>query len=82
MQWLWPAAQGSRLALLEVVDPVVSRPSPTPTLCFPEAPGPMLGTVGLRGWQMARSLLAAQEQLAAGVEADFMVQHRHRTFLR
>jgi len=32
----------------------------------------MLAGNVMAGWQLARSLMAAEDQLAAGVEADFM----------
>ncbi len=65
--------RAARLALLEVVDFVVSQVKSNPNAVFSgSVPYLMLAGNVIAGWQMARSLLVAQEQLAAGVEADFM----------
>jgi alkylation response protein AidB-like acyl-CoA dehydrogenase len=65
--------KAARLALLEVVDFVVSQVKSNPNAVFSgSVPYLMLAGNVIAGWQMARSLLVAQEQLAAGVEADFM----------
>ena len=65
--------KAARLALLEVVDFVVSQAKSNPNAVFSgSVPYLMLAGNVIAGWQMARSLLVAQEQLAAGVEADFM----------
>ena len=65
--------QGARRALLEVVDFVVSQVKSNPNAVFSgSVPYLMLAGNVVAGWQMARSLLVAQTQLAAGVEADFM----------
>ena len=65
--------QAARVALLEVVDFVVSQVKSNPNAVFSgSVPYLMLAGNVVAGWQMARSLLVAQTQLAAGVEADFM----------
>ena len=65
--------QVARQALLEVVDFVVSQLKSNPNAVFSgSVPYLMLAGNVVAGWQMARSLLAAQTELAAGVEADFM----------
>ncbi|MBC7549014.1 MAG: acyl-CoA dehydrogenase [Polaromonas sp.] len=63
----------ARQALLEVVDFVVSQVKSNPNAVFSgSVPYLMLAGNVLAGWQMARSLLVAQEQLEAGVQVDFM----------
>ena len=63
----------ARQALLEVVDFVVSQVKSNPNAVFSgSVPYLMLAGNVVAGWQMARSLLVAQTELAAGVEADFM----------
>jgi len=65
--------QAARRALLEVVDFVVSQVKSNPNAVFSgSVPYLMLAGNVVAGWQMARSLLVAQSQLAAGVQADFM----------
>ena len=65
--------QAARVALLEVVDFVVNQVKSNPNAVFSgSVPYLMLAGNVVAGWQMARSLLVAQTQLAAGVEADFM----------
>ena len=65
--------QAARVALLEVVDFVVSQVKSNPNAVFSgSVPYLMLAGNVVAGWQMARSLLVAQTQLAAGVEANFM----------
>jgi hypothetical protein len=63
----------ARQAFLVVVDFVVSQVKSNPNAVFSgSVPYLMLAGNVMAGWQMARSLLVAQEQLAAGVEVDFM----------
>ena len=65
--------QAARQALLEVVDFVVGQVKSNPNAVFSgSVPYLMLAGNVVAGWQMARSLLVAQTELAAGVEADFM----------
>ena len=63
----------ARRALLDVVDFVVSNTKARPNAAFAgSVPYLMLAGNVVAGWQMARSLLAAQQQLDKGVDADFM----------
>ena len=63
----------ARQALVEVVDFVVSHLKSDPNAVFAgSVPYLMLAGNVVAGWQLARSLLVAQEQLAQGVEAGFM----------
>jgi hypothetical protein len=63
----------ARLAFLDVVDFVVANTSANPNAAFAgSVPYLMLAGNLVAGWQMARSLLVAQERLAAGVDAAFM----------
>ena len=65
--------KAARQALLDVVDFVVSQAKSNPNAVFSgSVPYLMLAGNVVAGWQMARSLLTAQTELAAGVEADFM----------
>ena len=65
--------KAARQALLDVVDFVVSQAKSNPNAVFSgSVPYLMLAGNVVAGWQMARSLLIAQTELAAGVEADFM----------
>ena len=63
----------ARRALLDVVDFVVSHTKAKPNAAFAgSVPYLMLAGNVVAGWQLARSLLAAQQQLDKGVDADFM----------
>ena len=65
--------KAARIALLEVVEFVVAQTKSNPNAVFSgSVPYLMLAGNVVAGWQMARSLLAAQEELAKGVEVDFM----------
>ncbi len=69
--------QAARLALLDVIGFVAggigkdAKTSPNAVFAG-SVPYLMLAGNVMAGWQMGRSLLAAEDQLAAGVEADFM----------
>ncbi len=75
-----PAAQAmatrlgaAREAFLEVVDFVVAHARSNPNAAFAgSVPYLMLAGNLMAGWQMARALLVAQQQLTAGVDAPFM----------
>jgi 3-(methylthio)propanoyl-CoA dehydrogenase len=63
----------ARQAFLDVVDFVVSHTRANPNAAFAgSVPYLMLAGNVVAGWQMARSLLAAQHELDQGVDADFM----------
>ena len=63
----------ARLALLDVVDFVVGQMKSDPNAVFSgSVPYLMLAGNVVAGWQLARAMLVAQTQLAAGVEVDFM----------
>ena len=63
----------ARLALLEVVDFVVAQTKSNPNAVFAgSVPYLMLAGNVVAGWQMARSLLVALEQIDKGVDVDFM----------
>ncbi len=63
----------ARRALLDVVDFVVSHTKANPNAAFAgSVPYLMLAGNVVAGWQLARSLLAAQQELDKGVDADFM----------
>ena len=63
----------ARRALLDVVDFVVSHTKANPNAAFAgSVPYLMLAGNVVAGWQMGRSLLAAQQELDKGVDADFM----------
>ena len=65
--------EAAREALLDVVDFVVSHAKSNPNAVFSgSVPYLMLAGNVVAGWQMARSLLVAQTELAAGVQTDFM----------
>ena len=65
--------KAAREALLDVVDFVVSHAKSSPNAVFSgSVPYLMLAGNVVAGWQMARSLLVAQTELAAGVQTDFM----------
>ena len=63
----------ARRALLDVVDFVVSHTKANPNAAFAgSVPYLMLAGNVVAGWQMGRSLLAAQQALDSGIDADFM----------
>jgi hypothetical protein len=63
----------ARLAFVDVVEFVANNSKGSPNAVFAgSVPYLMLAGNVVAGWQMARSLLAAQEQLAQGVDAAFM----------
>ncbi len=63
----------ARLAFLEVVDFVAGQTKAHPNAVFAgSVPYLMLAGNLMAGWQMARALLVAEEQLAAGHEVAFM----------
>ncbi|MDH4391629.1 MAG: acyl-CoA dehydrogenase [Aquabacterium sp.] len=63
----------ARLALLDVVGFVAGHTKASPNAVFAgSVPYLMLAGNVMAGWQMGRSLMAAEDQLAAGVEPDFM----------
>ena len=65
--------KAAREALVDVIDFVAGNTKASPNAVFAgSVPYLMLAGNVVAGWQMARSLLVAQEQLALGVEADFM----------
>ena len=65
--------KAARLALLDVVEFVAANTRTSPNAVFAgSVPYLMLAGNVVAGWQLARSLLVASEQLADGVEADFM----------
>jgi 3-(methylthio)propanoyl-CoA dehydrogenase len=63
----------ARIALVEVVDFIVMQTKSNPNAVFAgSVPYLMLAGNVVAGWQMARSLLAAQEEMAKGVDVAFM----------
>ncbi len=63
----------ARRAFLDVVDFVVAQGRSQPNAVYAgSVPYLMLAGTVVSGWQMARALLAAEAQLAAGFDADFM----------
>ncbi len=63
----------ARKAFIEVVDFVAGQTKASPNAVFAgSVPYLMLAGNLMAGWQMARALLVAEDQLAAGVEAVFM----------
>ena len=65
--------KAARLALLDVVGFVAANSKTSPNAVFAGGvPYLMLAGNVVAGWQLARSLLVAQEQLAQGVDAAFM----------
>ena len=63
----------ARLAFLAVVDFVAGQIKSSPNAVFAgSVPYLMLAGNLVAGWQMARALLVAEEQLALGLEPDFM----------
>jgi 3-(methylthio)propanoyl-CoA dehydrogenase len=62
-----------RKALIDVIDYIAANTKANPNAAFAgSVPYLMLAGNVFAGWQMARSLMAAEDQLAAGVDADFM----------
>jgi len=65
--------KAARLAFVDVVEFVAANTQASPNTVFAgSVPYLMLAGNLVAGWQMARSLLVAQEQLARGVDAAFM----------
>jgi hypothetical protein len=65
--------RAGREAFVEVVDFVAGNTKSSPNAVYAgSVPYLMLAGNLMAGWQMARAMLVAQEQLAAGVDADFM----------
>ena len=65
--------KAAREAFVDVVEFVAGNTKANPNAVFAgSVPYLMLAGNLVAGWQMARSLLVAQEQLAQGVDADFM----------
>ena len=65
--------KAARLAFIDVVNFVVGNTKASPNAVFAgSVPYLMLAGNLMAGWQMARSLLAAQEELLKGNEAAFM----------
>ena len=65
--------KAARLALVDVVRFVVEQAKANPNAAFAgSVPYLMLAGTVVAGWQLARSLLAAQQELAKGIDADFM----------
>jgi 3-(methylthio)propanoyl-CoA dehydrogenase len=63
----------ARKALIDVIDFVAGNTKATPNAVFAgSVPYLMLAGNVFAGWQMARSLLAAEDELAAGNDAAFM----------
>ncbi len=63
----------ARAAFVEVVDFVAGHSKASPNAVYAgSVPYLMLAGNLMAGWQMGRSLLVAQAQLAAGVDQDFM----------
>ncbi len=65
--------KAARLAFVDVVEFVAANTKTSPNAVFAgSVPYLMLAGNVAAGWQLARSLLVAQEQLAQGVDAAFM----------
>jgi alkylation response protein AidB-like acyl-CoA dehydrogenase len=65
--------KAARLALIDVIEFVVDFGKNSPNAVFAgSVPYLMLAGNVVAGWQMARSLLVAQQELAKGVDVDFM----------
>ncbi len=65
--------KAAREAFVDVVEFVVAHVKANPNAVFAgSVPYLMLAGNLVAGWQMARSLLVAQEQLEKGIDADFM----------
>ncbi len=62
-----------RLAFLDAVDFVAGQTKAQPNAVFAgSVPYLMLAGIVVAGWQMARALMAAEDLLAQGIDADFM----------
>ncbi len=65
--------KAAREAFIEVVEFVSDHTKASPNAVFAgSVPYLMLAGNVMAGWQMARSLLVAEQQIAAGVDVDFM----------
>jgi 3-(methylthio)propanoyl-CoA dehydrogenase len=65
--------KAAREAFVDVIDFIVAQTRSNPNAAFAgSVPYLMLAGNVVAGWQMARSLLVAQSELAKGVDADFM----------
>jgi alkylation response protein AidB-like acyl-CoA dehydrogenase len=65
--------KAAREAFIEVVDFVAGNTKASPNVVYAgSVPYLMLAGNLMAGWQMARAMVVAQEQLAAGVDTDFM----------
>jgi len=63
----------ARLALIDVIEFVAGQSRSNPNAVFAgSVPYLMLAGNVVAGWQMARALIVAEDQLAAGVDAPFM----------
>jgi 3-(methylthio)propanoyl-CoA dehydrogenase len=63
----------ARLALIDVIEFVAGNTKASPNAVFAgSVPYLMLAGNVFAGWQLARSLLAAEDELAAGNDVDFM----------
>jgi hypothetical protein len=63
----------ARAALVEVIDFVAGNTKASPNAVFSgSVPYLMLAGNVMAGWQMARSMLAAEQSLAKGQDAEFM----------
>jgi 3-(methylthio)propanoyl-CoA dehydrogenase len=63
----------ARQSLIDVIEFVAGNTKASPNAVFAgSVPYLMLAGNVFAGWQMARSLLAAEDELAAGVDVDFM----------
>jgi len=63
----------ARQAFVDVVDFIVANTRSNPNAAFAgSVPYLMLAGNVVAGWQLARALLVAEDQLAAGTEASFM----------
>jgi 3-(methylthio)propanoyl-CoA dehydrogenase len=63
----------ARMAFVEVVDFVAGQTKASPNAVFAgSVPYLMLAGNVVAGWQLARSLLVAEDKLASGVDVDFM----------
>ena len=65
--------KAARLAFVDVVNFVVGNTKASPNAVFAgSVPYLMLAGNLMAGWQLARALLVAQDELAKGVDASFM----------
>jgi len=63
----------ARLALIDVIEFVAGQSKSNPNAVFAgSVPYLMLAGNVVAGWQMARALIVAEDQLAAGIDAPFM----------